>query len=838
VSPTLARASRRHLLRHGWGLWLSVLGVGLGVAVVVAVELANASARTALQLSLEALTGRATHQLQGGPAGIPEQVYADLVLQQGRLAAAPVVEGSVRLGNRGLTLLGMDPFAEGPFRGRLGRLATGDLRALLLEPGALALPAALAAELDLAPGDKITLEVAGQPRPARLVALFQADNPAARDTLALADLATAQELLGRLGRLDRIDLILEAAEATALADHLPPGLRLERAEARGAASEGMTRAFRTNLAAMSLLALLVGAFIIYNTMTFSVLRRRALFGQLRVLGVSRGELAALVLREALLLGLAGTLLGLLAGTLIAQGLVQLVTRTINDLYFTLQVTRLFPSAQVLAEGAAVGLLATLGAAIPPAWEAARSEPRDVQQRSRIETRVGRLLPRLALLGAGLLGLGLGLARWPGLGLLPAFAALFLVVIGFSLLVPWLLRGLCRLLSGPLERIAPPLGRLALRGIDRSLSRTGPAVAALTVAVAASVGVTVMIASFRATVELWLHQTLSSDVYVSATSGLSNRAAGTLDPGVLEQVRDLPGVRAMSRGRSVRIESRQGPVELLAIRMAAHSYAGFGFRDPPLPQLWERFDRGELILISEPFANRHGLAAGVRVELFTARGWREFLIGGVFYDYGADQGKLVLHQPLYAELWDDPGLSALGFSLQDPAAAGALLATLRQRLAPFGGSLQIRPTGEILTHSLAVFDRTFTVTRVLRLLAVGVAFVGILSALLALHLERAREHAVLRASGATPGQMLGLVTLQSGLLGLAAGLLALPLGGLLADLLIQVVNLRSFGWTLHTHIPPELPAEALLLALGAALLAGLWPAWRVARTPPAAALREE
>jgi len=599
-----------------------------------------------------------------------------------------------------------------------------------------------------------------------------------------------------------------------------------------------TEAFRINLTAMSLLALLVGAFIIYNTMTFAVLQRRELFGHLRVLGVTRRELFTLILGESLALGLVSTLLGLAAGVLLAQVLVHLVTRTINDLYFTLTVTRLFIGPGVLAKGALLGLVVTLLAALVPAWEAARSEPRDVQRHTQMEGRIGHLVTLLAWIGLLLMGAGVALAWLPGEGLLAAFAGLFLLILGFSLGVPRLLAGIGRRLLPLLGRIAPPVGLLAGRGVVRSLSRTGPAVAALTVAISATVGMGIMTASFRGTVALWLEQALTSDIYISAQEGGSALIVETLDPAVPGLLTGIPGIRGSSRGRRVRIEAETGPVELLALRMGDHSYRGFRFKGATLERLWPRFLGGELVLVSEPYAYRHGTQAGDQLRLFTAQGWHGFTVGGVYYDYRSSQGLLVLNQPDYARLWDDPSITAVGLSLSDPAQLSQVLERVRTALAPLRQALHIRATGELRTHSLEVFDRTFAVTRVLRLLAVGVAFIGILSALLALHLERAREHAILRATGATPGQLLGLVTLQSGLMGLVAGLLALPLGWLMAQILIQVVNRRSFGWTLLTELPPSVLAEALALAVGAALLAGLYPAWRVARTCPAEALRTE
>lgn len=838
LSPCLMRASRRYLTRSRWNLWLSLLGIGLGVAVVIAVDLANASAHHSFNWSMDAVAGKATHQILGGPAGIPEQTYVDLRLRGDPWPSAPVVEGNLTIRGQPYSLLGVDPLAERPFRDTAPDTSSGDARRLFTEPNGLLLPAAVALELGLKTGDSLALDVGGHARQGRLVGQFESANPVAREGLVVTDIATAQELLNRVGVLDRIDLILTPEQVDPLTARLPAGLRLERTQARTQATARLTEAFQINLSAMSLLALVVGGFIIYNTMTFSVLQRRGLFGSLRVLGVTRRELFGLILAESLAVGMVGGLLGLAAGILIAQGLVRLVTHTVNDLYFTLTVTRLFLSPQALAKGLVLGLGASLAAALGPAWEAAASEPRDVQRRTLIETRLGRLLPWLTWSGLGLLAAGLGLAQLPGQGLAAAFFAIFLVVVGFSLMVPRLLGWACAALMPLADRLAPPVGRMAVRGLSRSLSRTGPAVAALTVAVAATLGVGIMIESFRATVALWLGQTLSSDIYVSAPSGVSNRATGTLDPRVLPALEGLPGIRDISRARNVRLDTERGETLVLALRPGAQSFGGFRFQGAVAEDLWPRFLAGDWVLASEPYAHRHGVKAGDEVRLFSNQGWRSFRIGAVFRDYSTDQGLLVLHQPVYAALWGDPGLSNLGILLTNPASGPETLRTIRDALAPLGQSLRIRATGELRDYSLAVFDRTFAITRVLRLLSVGVAFIGIFSALLALYLERAKEHAIFRAIGATPNQMLGLVTLQSLVLGLTAGLLALPLGTLMAELLIHVVNLRSFGWTIDTLWPWSGPLEALALALSAALLAGLYPAWRIAHAEPADALREE
>jgi putative ABC transport system permease protein len=258
----------------------------------------------------------------------------------------------------------------------------------------------------------------------------------------------------------------------------------------------------------------------------------------------------------------------------------------------------------------------------------------------------------------------------------------------------------------------------------------------------------------------------------------------------------------------------------------------------VPNLWQRFDAGRLVLISEPYAYHHGLGPGDRLSLFTTSGWQEFEIGAVFRDYGTDSGMLVLSRRAYAELWADPGVSTLGLVLAGDTPLSHGVTRVREVAGRYDSAIRVQANRSIREHSMEVFDRTFVITRVLRLLALVVAFVGVLSALMALQLERARDYAILRATGVTRGQLLTLVLLQTSTIGLAAGLLAIPLGWIMGDLLIKVVNLRSFGWTIDSTVPGSALLMGVMLAWGAALLAGLYPALKVTRSEPAAALREE
>ena len=868
----LARASLRYLARHPWQLGLSVLGIALGVAVVVSVDLANQSAARAFELSAESVAGRATHQVVGGPSGVPEQVYPRLVLETGVMAAAPVVEAYVQVPlpqpgtpgpaapaassaapKRTLHLLGIDPFAEQPFRRFLGehlgvRAGGVDLRAFLTQPGGVLVAATTAAELGLQAGDRFELRAEGRWRQVRLLGVLEPADEASRRALAdllVADLATAQELLDRAGWLSHVDLRLPAGEEgeamlARVQAVLPESCEVLAATSRQQTTASMTRAFRFNLRALSLLALVCGGLLVYNTMSFSVIQRRPLIGLLRAIGVSRRQVLRAVLVEAAALGAAGSALGLLLGVVLGRGLVHLVTRTINDLYFVVQVRQLELSLPVLLQGLALGIGATLLAALAPAREAASAPPRQVLTRSDLEGRLRGALPR-STLGGGLLCLaGAGLIALPEGGLPGSFGGLLLVILGCALLTPVATVGLMRLLRPLMGRAFGLLGRMAAGGVEASLSRTAVAIAALTVAVSVTVAIGVMVGSFRAGVVRWLQQSLAADVYLSPAATGRGPHGTPLDDELAQRVAAVPGVAYLHSLRVVELESAAGNTRLVALGADPRNprrFDLFAFRGVDPQAAWRAFEEQGAVFISEPYAYRHGLRAGDFVTLRTDAGEHRFAVAGVYTDYGYERGTVTVSYATYQRLWHDRGYSALAVFAAPGTDVGALATTLRQ-LAPPELDLVATSHRALLDYSLQVFDRTFVITAVLRLVAGAVAFIGVLSALMALQLERARELGVLRANGLTPRQVWQLVTCQTGLMGLAAGLFSLPVGLVLAWVMVHVVNRRSFGWTLELQVSPAILLQALGLALVAAVLAGLYPSYRMARTSPAAALRGE
>jgi putative ABC transport system permease protein len=837
--PASYRASFSYLLRHPWQGALSLLGIGVGVAVIVAVDLANASARKAFLLSMDTIGGAATHQIVGGPRGVDEKIYTALRVENGIRTIAPVIEGTVSIGDRSLSVLGIDLFAEQAVRGFAGStnpvyaLDEQDVNALfvglLTEPGAVIMSSQTAADLGLAVDKGFDVTANGRARSATLIAAFT-ESSGSLDRWLVTDVATAQEWLGQSGWLSRIDARVADGDTVALEAALPDGVNLLPAAGRTRSTADMSRAFMTNLTAMSLLALLVGLFLIFNSVNFSVLQRRELFGVLRALGLTRRQLLAMILFEAGMVGLLASALGVALGVVLGEQLLSLVSRTINDLYFRVNVTDVSIESLSIAKGLVAGIAAALVAATVPAIEATSYAPRLALTRSVLEQRTRNTLPAITLTGLITIGAAVVVLVVSGNNLVAGLVAVFMLILGFACCVPLGVRITSTWITPIAGRLGGTTGRMAVTGIASGLSRTGIAIVALAVAVSATIGVSVMVDSFRGSVARWLAVTLQADVYTGAERG-------AMDPALIEAIRDLDGVEELSTRRRAWIENSNGRTQLRVFDMPPASYAGTELLDADPIDVWPAWESTDTVLVSEPYAYQNRVGAGDVITLPTDLGPANFVVGATFQSYDIQASGVMMSRDTYSRHYDDETIDSLGLYLVDGASPERVVQQVKA-LSNDRQRLYVASNAGLRRESLRVFDRTFVITDVLYWLTLGVAIIGILSAMLALQLERAREFATLRALGMTPAQVGSMITAQTGIIGLLSGVVAVPLGIVMAWVLIKVINRRAFGWQIDMTIAPDILAFSVAVAIGAALLAGLYPAYRAGRSQPAIAMRDE
>jgi len=823
----LWRARWRALLREPGQGALLILSLALGVAVVVAVDLVNAASRTAMASASAQLQGASTHRIEGPGGSLSLDAYGALrrawragTLLEGDVPVtgfAPLLEGRLTLPDGSpLRLLGIDPFSSLRQEG-VGSTQTLSWAQFLTTPGAALLSPSVGPEL--APGDRLSL-----PGAAALTVLGRLPGAEA-DALALAvvDLATAQEWLGATDRLSRVELVLpeapprsvlrrglerlfpglllpEATPEVRLAPALRaayPGLALRSQRETELALGGLASAFQLNLAAMGLLALVVGLYLLYGALAYSVRRRLESFVRFRALGVAPAVLQRHVLLEAMTFAGLGALLGLLLGRLLAGGLLGLVSATLEGLYDQVAIGALPLDWVPYGKGLVLALGGGLAVAWPLAREAGRAPLLPRAGRPPAQTG-GRARLAFAL---GLSLLALALLKMPSgyLGALLALAAILLAgAQGVGPVSTWLLRGLNRL-AAPL----PLRLRLPLREASRGLGRAQLALAALVVALATAVGMTIMVTSFRLTVADWLEDRL--DAPVLARGPALGEARGRLEE-ALEAARRDGVVSGWVWRQSVDDWLEGQPVRMILLEAVG--------REAPALRL------------SEPLARQLGRTEG------GALSWSGRLPGAealapYYRSYGG--GRLELEMP--RALWQGPAPTG-PWGL---AVYGAPEAVLPRLQAALPRSAELLAQGPVKARALVIFDRTFRVTAVLQTIAGVVAGVGLLSAFAALALDRRQQLSALRILGAPGPFAARQLLLEAGLLAGVAGVLALPLGALAAWILCDAVNLRAFHWTLTLHWPPPAFLEALFLALGAGLLAALGPALQAWRAPTSEAL---
>ncbi|MGD8938341.1 MAG: FtsX-like permease family protein [Gammaproteobacteria bacterium] len=858
----LWKVTLRHYTRHPWQILLSIVGIALGVAVVVSIDLANSSANKAFELSAEAVSGNATHEIIGGPDGVPDEIYTQLRMTEGLENIAPVVEGYGELtnliGNKQKTvqILGIDLLAETGFRNHMENLTQNlDYARFITTPNTAVMLQSTAKLFGLSIESDFQLLVRGTSYPFTLIGMIKdTDSPTqqALENFIIVDIATAQEIFGMQGRLSHIDVAIADTKTgdemlQRIKSILPQNLALVASNSRSDAMAKMTHAFQTNLTALSLLALVVGVFLIYNTMTFAVIQRRDILGYLRTLGATKKQIFQLIFVEAFFIGVISTVLGLFVGVLLGDTLLQLVTRTINDLYFVVSVNQLNVTAWSILKGVLLGVFATVAAVYIPAKEATNSTPRSSYSRSVLESNYQTGVTRLSWVGYGLLAIGVIILVLPTKSLFVSFGGLFVVIMGCALLVPLFTMLLVKFLAPLLRAIFGELGNMSARGVTSSFSRSSVAVTALTIAVATSIGVTVMIDSFKSSVVTWLESTLSADIFITPAGINSESGLGGLSPAWIDRFKALPEVDSISMGRRVQIFSAGELNQLFVLQIPRKSFTRFRLIHGNVQQARNQYFDEQAVLISEPYSFRHNLHVGDSVTLPTDKGDKAFKIAGVYVDYGSETGVIAMHRNTYLKYWNDTSISSIGIYAKNDTNIPQLIGKLRdivdeERNNPYKPikeqDLDIVSNEAIRDASIRIFDRTFAVTQVLRLLAIVVAFVGILSALMAIQIERSRELALMRAIGLTPRQLWLVVSGETGIIGSLAGILAAPIGIIIAAILILVINHRSFGWSMDITIDPLVLGQSLALAVLAALLAGIYPATRLSKIKPADALREE
>jgi putative ABC transport system permease protein len=834
----------RPLLREPSRSVLTLAAITLGVSVVIAIDLAGYAAAGSFRSSMESLTGKASLEIASAD-GIPEATLGNLAALALPLRFDARVEEYVRDETSGLTvpLIGIDLVAHAQRGLVLGEEA--DLN-ILDTPNA----AWVGKDLGKRAGEDLRVVIQDRLETLRVAGVFAEDEDARGPNRSIVvDLPLAQELARRSGMVDRIEVSLPSGENTselsaaaraAIEGVLPPGAELRDFGANTAANRKMLGAFRWNLRILSGIALVVGAFLIYNTVSVSVVRRRAEIGILRALGLTQGGAQGLFLAEAAAFGVAGGVLGALAGLAMAQLAVDLLAATVNALYVTSTPSPVSLSWGHFAASVALGTVVSLAAALAPAREAGGIAPVEAMARGRREYDVQVAAGRNAATGAGLMAVGAAFCWLPPVDGRPLFGylATLLLILGTALTIPALVAFLNRATRRQIHSTLGVEAMLASRSLTGSLRRTSVLVGALATAVAMMASVGIMVGSFRETVLVWMDNQLKADLYLRAAAPGSPDSYPLMDAAIADVIERLPEVATVDRFRTVSFQRNGLPASFgfgesrLMLAQGRMSFLPGQDREAILRKL----PTGPYVIISEPFSQKHGLRAGDTLSLPLPGGAMNVIVIGVFNDYSSERGTVYGDRHVFGNRFPRPVLTNVSITLKPGVSLEEGTRAVEAALA--GKQVVLIANRSLREEAIRIFDQTFAITWALEAVAIFVAVMGMAGALVALVIDRRRELSLLRFLGASQGQVRALIYFEAGLLGIVSNAVGVALGFALAFILIYVINRQSFGWTFQFHWPGPLLLGALTLIYAATLASAWFPARTATRLNPIEVIHEE
>lgn len=785
MNGTILQALASHWRRNPLQLITLLAGLALATALWSGVQAINAEARASYDAAAATLGEGQFAQIAPRDGGtIAHDDY--IALRRAGWAVSPVIEG--RLDR--VRLIGIEPLTAPQGLGPVSPDSGADLGRFLSGEGQI-----------FARAD--TLAALGDTGAQGVV------SPDVAPNTALTDIGFAQRLLGRDGQIDRLIVSPDQPLIRRPLDEVAPGLMMVTRNDDGDVAR-LTDSFHLNLTAFGLLSFAVGLFIVHGAIGLAFEQRRAMVRTLRALGAPLNRLIGLMAVELVVLALVAGMIGVALGYVVAAALLPDVAATLRGLYGADVSGQLALRPAWWLSGLAIALGGTLVAASGALASLARmpllsgAHPRAWS--------MARLHGGQALLSQGLLGLAAALAGL-GEGLTAGFMMLGALLIGGALALPPILSWV---LARAEARARAPVAQWFWADTRQQVPGLSLALMALLLAMAANVGVSTMVSSFRLTFTGFLDQRLASELYVSAESASQAAAITAVAARQADAILPLLNTEGQVSGQ---------PASIFAARDHATYRDNWQFLRA-VPDVWDALARSEGVLINEQLYRRAGLDLGAVVAL---GGGVRLPVLGIYGDYGNPVGQVIVTEDLFRSLF--PDITERQFGLRvDPAGVDALRARLRDEAGVADGAMIDQAA--IKASSLAVFERTFTVTTALNVLTLTVAGFAILMSLLTLAAMRLPQLAPVWALGVTRRRLAALDLIRAVVLAALTGALALPLGLALAWALLAVVNVEAFGWRLPMYLFPLDYLRLGVLALLAAALAATWPAWRLARTPPA------
>ncbi len=809
---------------------LSVLGVALGIGLFVGVRVASDRAVASFEADIRGMNPRATHEiLDRRGVDFDESVYGlvravedesyPLLRATGYLATSEETIEIIGIYTvRLVRFIGFEP-GERYDVGGYYRTVNG-----------LFVSKSFAEKHSLSKGDRFEAAVYDRGYVFRVVDVIDTDLfPAAT---VIMDIGNFQEYLGRAGYLTKIDLVTDDEAAQKIEGVIPPNVTVQRKEKVIENQKALVASFRYNLLFVSLIAVLVGIFLLYNTIFVSVVKRRREIGILRSLGIGKGTVMTLFMIQGLILGVSGSIVGVALGQFFAVFSIAAVEKTLSTIYRGVSITEFLLTGKDILSAMIMGVTVSLAASVIPSFESAKVRPNEALLEGSLELRYAGYQQAFSLLGGLVIMAGAVLSyvdyRAPPFSFpYLAYGGILLLIVGFTLLSPLYLRTALRVVKSPINWLFKGTGRVAVSGVDGSVFRFSVALMSVAISTALVIALLSSIYSLRSSLKEWIERNITADIYIKPASCLSNYCFFPLTDEVIKALGTFPEVAGVDRFRVLQVEL-----------FGRNVVAGFGeteklrqfgnvkyFKEGDRERL-KRLEEKKEVSISDYLSIRHGIKKGDIIEISTPMGREKFVVNNTFISYSTTSGFIYFDRRWLRELWGLDDATQASVYLREGVDAGRFTGKLKRRFSK-KYSLEILNNRELRERILAIFNRSFSITYAIELIAIVVSLLGMVNALLVLVLEKKREMSIIRYLGGSWAQIRNMIIISAGIIGMAGVLLGTVMGPIISMVIIHVINRLSFGWDVSFEVPLIPLAMLTALLFVTCLSAGFLPS-KVAR----------
>ncbi len=811
--------------------FLSIVGIALGVGLFVGVKVASDQAISSFESSVKGLSPYENYEIYDA-SGIDfdERIYRDIRKIEDESLPVLRTYGYISKFNETVEIYGLYS-VKARYYLKTEPEKIKERERFFKEINGIIITRKFADKYSLKKDDVIMPLVYDRQYPLKIVDIL--DLKSVQENTMIMDIGNFQEYFKRYGYLTRIDIYTDDDTTEIIKKNLPSHLKIQKKEEILRNQKSLIASFRYNLQFISFVAILVGIFLLYNTIFISVVKRRTEMGILRGIGADRKTIIILFTIQGMLLGISGSLLGILFGQFISYFSIIAVEKTISTMYSTISISDYIITGRDAIVALFLGLIISLIASSIPAYEASKIRPNESIREGSFEYKFRKYRKIFSIVGFILIINGIIISYFDYLYApfefpVLSYMGILFIIAGFTFISPLYLSALLKVIKKPSEKIFRATGKIAFSDMRGNVYRFSVALMSVAISSALIIALFTLIFSFRKSLNGWINQYITADVYIKPASCKSNYCFYPISEDVIDIVKSFPEIIGVDKFRALQLELHGKKVIAgFADIKVKRKYSVKRYFDKEYNNILKEMEGDEKVAgISDYLSIKYGLKKGDFIEIETPSGKQYFRINDVSSSYSTTSGFIYIDRKWLKKLWGLDDATQFSIYVKDGVDIEAFIRKLKERLYPYY-AVEIWNNQGLRDKIMDIFNKSFAITYAIELISITVSLIGVLNTLLALVFERKREISIIRYLGGKWKQIQNTMILSAGIVGITGILLGMFIGPLMSIIFMYVVNKISFGWEIHFSLPYFYLSVVTLILFLTTLFAGYLPS-KVAR----------